>query len=105
MKADSEPSIKRTRSEVLTGTSWEHLDAGINVSILRSDSDDGFVEGEEANGAKDKDTPHKKRHVSAEIAARDQDKEEEGAMRNDPDAVRRRVTVRNLVITGKSGGV
>ena len=69
----------------------------------RSDSDDGFVEGEEANGVKE--TPHKKSSAEVEIAARDQDKEEEEAMRNDPDAVRRRVAVRNLVITGKSGGV
>ena len=79
-----------------TGSANEYL------STLRSDSDDGFVDGEDAKGAKD--TPHKK--ASAEIdAARDQDKEEEEAMRNDPEAVRRRVAVRNLVITGKSGGV
>ena len=75
-----------------------------NVSpFYRSDSDDGFVDGEDANGAKD--TPHKKSSAEIQIAARDQVQEEEEAMRNDPEAVRRRVAVRNLVITGKSGGV
>ena len=74
-----------------------------HVSILSSDSDDGFVDGEDANGAKD--TPHKKSSAEIQIAARDQVQEEEEAMRNDPEAVRRRVAVRNLVITGKSGGV
>ena len=72
-----------------------------NVAVLYGWT--GGATDSEANGVKE--TPHKKSSAEVEIAARDQDKEEEEAMRNDPDAVRRRVAVRNLVITGKSGGV